>query len=133
MKSKYLTKDIQKAIQEYVKTIEIDVCELDSYKYYPAVSSESRWASPEDSEWDEDEELLEQYKTFAKWVEADGIEQYLDGEYFSQIPGLKDDPDDWDELNSEVLDYINWCIDYIEEELDPDKDFDPLWVIKKRK
>ena len=112
-KTKYLTTEYQDKVQEYVKTIEIDVQELETYRYHPAIGSESRWSAPEDSTWDEDEELLEQYRTFRKYIEKDGADYYI-----NPPKEIEDNEAELEIFNKEVLDYVDWCIEYIEEQIE---------------
>lgn len=111
-KTKYLTTEYQDKVQEYVKTIEIDVQELETYRYHPAIGSESRWSAPEDSTWDEDEELLEQYKTFRKYIVTDGADYYI-----NPPKEIEDNEAELEIFNKEILDYVDWCIEYIEEQI----------------
>ena len=112
-KTKYLSTEYQDKVQEYVKTIEIDVQELETYRYHPAIGSESRWSAPEDSTWDEDEELLEQYRTFRKYIVADGADYYI-----NPPKEIEDNEAELEIFNKEVLDYVDWCIEYIEEQIE---------------
>ena len=112
-KTKYLTKEYQNKVQEYVKTIEIDVQDLESYEYHSAIGPESRWSASEESTWDEDEELLEQYRTFRKYIIADGANCYIDAP-----KEIEDNETELEIFNKEILDYVDWCIEYIEEQIE---------------
>lgn len=119
-----LTKEIQKKIQNYVKSIEVDVNDLESYSYHSAVSSESRWASPAWSDWDENEELLAQYEKFKSYLDPknfDTIEDYVNVTEDLRKQGIEPDTSEYEnaieELTELTRQYIDYCIDFIEEHM----------------
>lgn len=120
-----LTKEIQKKIQNYVKSIEVDVNDLETYSYHSAVSSESRWASPSWSDWDENEELLAQYKKFKYYINPetgfDTIEDYINVSEDLKQQGIEPDTYEYEEAIEKLTElankYVDYCINYIEERL----------------
>lgn len=71
--------EIQKQLEEYIPQIEVEVTELDSYKYSPAVYSwqSSSCCGPEEEYWDEDEEYQAQVEKLIEYIEADGLCEYI--------------------------------------------------------
>lgn len=88
-----LTDKMKNAILDEIKSIDVNVNTLESYRYHPAASSEHAFASDSWEEWDEKEEFDTQREWFYNWVKEDGISEYIDC------------PDD-EELTQQALDYI---------------------------
>lgn len=93
--------EIQKQLEEYIPQIEVEVKELDSYEYSPAVYSwQSSCCGPAEEYWDEDEEYEAQVEKLIEYIEADGLGEYINvsGDEYEQVSEDK-------ELKEKV---INW-------------------------
>lgn len=96
---------LKEALDSYIEKLEVDVEELDSYHYVrnPYGVEEQLIGTSSCYDWDEDEEYEAQITKMLEYIEADGVENYLDLE-----------PEDWDNedegdattLNKEVKEYL---------------------------
>ena len=72
--------EIKAMVQQWIDSeIEVDVSELPSYTYSPARTWDYKFnPEPEESDWDEDEEIEAKTIEAIKYIEADGLYQYID-------------------------------------------------------
>lgn len=127
MRFKYLTVAIQKKIQEYVENLEVDVSELDSYKYTSSYWDHVNNPEPSEEDWNEAEELMAKYELFKSYIDSGNIDSPIDN-YIDVAPDLKligvdakIDENKYfevvEELTKEAVEYCQYCIDYIQERL----------------
>ena len=71
---------IQQLVQEWIdKEVQVDVSELPSYKYSPARTWDYKFnPEPAEDDWDENEEYEARIIEAIKYLEADGLYQYID-------------------------------------------------------
>lgn len=112
-----LTDSMKQKIDDYVRTLDIDYQDLDSYRYDAGNNWGFRYNpdSPEES-WDEDEELKAQYEEFMKYLESDNLDDYIDIADELKQQGYDVEQDDnqyynaMAELNKQAIDYMDKCI-----------------------
>lgn len=100
-----LTESLKDKIKEELKTIEVNVEELDSYHYdrNPYGVEDALIGSSGTNVWDEDEEYDAQIDRFINFIKIDGLYNYIDDETLNNI----DDED----LQKQ---YDNLAIQYLE-------------------
>jgi len=114
---KYLTKSMMKKLYQATDDMEdfVDINELESCKYNPnPYDVEPQLVGTSGCyEYDEDEMTLEEYKVLRKFVEADGLINYIDLTDELTEEQL-DDENLLEELDKEAITYLDYVIEYLE-------------------
>lgn len=70
--------DLRKRIDDYIDSIDVDIEELSSYRLHRGKRyDESRFADPDEEEWDEDEEYEEKLQQAYANIISDGVFETL--------------------------------------------------------
>lgn len=70
--------DLRKKIDDYIDNIDVDIEELSSYRLHRGKRyDESRFADPDEEEWDEDEEYEEKLQQAYANIISDGVFETL--------------------------------------------------------
>ena len=80
--TKYLTDEFKKELKELAKSMDVDLTELDSYRYEPANFSYDGGSmiGPSEDEYSESELFTRQIEKLINNIKIDGIYEYLDVE-----------------------------------------------------
>lgn len=70
--------DLKKQVIKFIWSIDIDYVDLETYQFIPGCHQNmSRFAEPDEEDWDEDEEHYVRLERAIESIEADGLENYV--------------------------------------------------------